>query len=227
MTRWDTAKTLRDTDNPMAALDVAEHGLTVDGLRKDRLAEWLRDRAANLGEEDLALRASIVAFEESPSPCTYQAVAELAGDEWESVRSELLESLREQTPASGHAAEVFLEEDLYDEAVKVAERSGRSRVVKAVVGEVTEHHPQWVIRTCKSNAEPIVEQGKHDSYEIAVRWLRYAGEAAREANKLDEWREYVETMRDEHYQKYKLRPMLDDLLEAFQSPVDSEVSSDG
>lgn len=223
----DIAKTLRDTDNPMAALDVAEHGLTVDGLRKDRLAEWLRDRAASLGEEDLALRAAIVAFEESPSPSTYQAVEELAGDEWESVRSELLESLREQTPASGHAAEVFLKEGLYDDAVEVAERSGRSRVVKTVVEEVREHRPQWVIRTCKSNAEPIVEQGKHDSYETAVRWLRYAGEAAREADELDEWREYVETMRDEHYRKYKLRPMLDDLLEAFQSPVDSEVSSDG
>ena len=34
-------------------------------------------------------------------------------------------------------------------------------------------------------------------------------------NALDEWREYVETMRDDHYRKYKLRPMLDDLLEEF------------
>ena len=223
----EIAQTLRDTGNLIAALDVAEHGLTVDGFRKARLAEWLRDRAASLGKEDLALRAAIVAFEESPSPSTYQAVEELADDEWDSVRSELLESLREQTPASGHAAEVFLEEGLYDEAVGVADRSGSSRVVKTVVEAVTVHRPQWVIRTCKSNAEPIVEQGKHDSYETAVRWLRYAGEAAREANKLDEWREYVETMRDEHYQKYKLRPMLDDLLEEFRSPVDSEVSSDG
>jgi len=223
----EIAQTLRGTGNPMGALDVAEHGLIVDGFRKARLAEWLRDRAASLGKEDLALRAAIVAFEESPSPSTYQAVEELAGDEWESVRSELLESLRKQTPASEHAADVFLEEDLYDEAVAVADRSGSSRVVKTVVEEATEHRPQWVIRTCKSNAEPIVEQGKHDSYETAVSWLRYAGEAAQEADELEEWREYVETMREEHYQKYKLRPMLDDLLEAFQSPGDSEVSSDG
>ncbi|ERG92940.1 MAG: hypothetical protein J07HQW1_02991 [Haloquadratum walsbyi J07HQW1] len=67
----------------------------------------------------------------------------------------------------------------------------------------------------QSPAEPIVEQGKHDSYETAVRWLGRAGEAAQAAGELEEWREYVETMRDEHYQKYKLRPMLDDLLEEF------------
>ncbi|WP_165874782.1 SWIM zinc finger family protein [Natrarchaeobius oligotrophus] len=223
----EIAKILRATGNSMAALDVAEHGLAVDGVRKDRLTEWLRDRAASLGEEDLALRAGIVAFEESPSPSTYGSVEELAGDEWESVRSELLASLREQHPTSQQAAEVFLEEDLYDEAIEVADRSGRFRVVETVVEKVTAHRPQWVIRTCKSNAEPIVEQGKHDSYETAVRWLRYAGEAAQEADELDEWHEYVETMREKHYRKYKLRPMLDDLLGEFRSPVDGEVSSDG
>lgn len=223
----EIAKTLRDTGNPMAALDVAEHGLAVEGFRKDKLAEWLRDRAASLGEEDLALRAAIVAFEESPSPRAYGAVEELAGDEWESVRSKLLTSLREQHPTSEHAAEVFLEEDLYDEAIDVADRSGRFGVVETVVEAVTAHRSQWVIRTCKSNAEPIVEQGKHDSYETAVRWLRYAGEAAQEGDEFDEWREYVEAMREEHYRKYKLRPMLDDLLDEFRSPVDGEVSSDG
>jgi uncharacterized Zn finger protein len=97
-------------------------------------------------------------------------------------------------------------------------------VVDPVVEAVIEERPQWVIKTCKSRAEPIIEQGKHDSYDTAVRWLRRAGEAARVTNELDEWREYVETMREEHYQKYKLRPMLDDLLAEFS---DEEVNIDG
>jgi hypothetical protein len=33
-------------------------------------------------------------------------------------------------------------------------------------------------------------------------------------------------MREEHYQKYKLRPMLDDLLDEFHSPDDTEMTSD-
>ena len=70
-----------------------------------------------------------------------------------------------------------------------------------------------MISTCKAQAEPIIEQGKHDSYRTAVRWLRQAGEAAQAANELETWREYVETIRDDHYRKYKLRPMLEDLLE--------------
>lgn len=88
-------------------------------------------------------------------------------------------------------------------------------MIAPVVEAVTEERPQWVISTCTSQAEPIVEQGQHNSYETAVRWLRRAGEAAWAADELNKWREYVETMRDEHYQKYKLRPMLDDLLEEF------------
>ena len=210
----DVAQTLRENGHPAAALQVAEHGLTVEGYHRDTLAEWLRDRAASLNEDDLALRAAITAFEESPSVSTYQAVEELA-DDWENVRAELLASLRDQKPSSGHAAEVFLQEDLYDDAIDVADRSGRSSVIETVVTAVTEQRPQWVISTCKSQAEPIIEQGKHDSYETAVRWLRRAGEAAQAADELEAWREYVETTRDDHYQKYKLRPMLEDLLEEF------------
>jgi hypothetical protein len=210
----DVAQTLRENGHSEAALQVAEHGLTAEGYHRDTLAEWLRDRAASLNEGGLALRAAITAFKQSPSVNTYQAVEELAED-WESVRTDLLGSLREQNPSSGHAAEVFLQEDLYDDAIDVADHSGRSSVIETVVTAVAEQRPQWVISTCKSQAEPIIEQGKHDSYQTAVRWLRRAGEAAQAAEKLDEWREYVETMRDEHYQKYKLRPMLEDLLEEF------------
>jgi uncharacterized Zn finger protein len=210
----DVAQTLRENGHPAAALEVAEHGLAVGGYHRDTLAEWLRDRAASMNEDDLALRTAITAFEESPSVNTYQAVEELA-DDWESVRADLLASLREQNPSSGHAAEVFLQEDLYDDAIDVADRSGRSSVIETVVTAVTAERPQWVMSTCKSQAEPIIEQGKHDSYRTAVRWLRRAGEAAQAADELDAWRESVETTRDEHYQKYKLRPMLEDLLEEF------------
>jgi uncharacterized Zn finger protein len=146
------------------------------------------------------------------------------------IRNDLLEFLRTETTSGrtvSQAVEVFLHEEQYDDAIDLADQTGQASVIEPVVKIVTEKRPQWVIRTCKSRAEPIVEQGNHDGYETAVRWLRYAGEAAREADNLDEWREYVETMRDEHYQKYKLRPMLEDLLDEFDSPADSEVSSNG
>ncbi len=210
----ELAQTLREQNHLEAALQVAEHGVTIDGIYRDTLAEWLRDRAASIGEDDLALRAASIAFKESPSKSTFRAVEELT-DDWESTRSELLATLRGQNPSSSHAAEVFLQEELYDDAIDVAEQSGRTRVIEPVVAGVKKERPDWTIEICKSRAEPIIEQGKHDSYETAVRWLRQAGEAAQAADKLDDWREYVETLRDDHYKKYKLRPMLEDLLKEF------------
>ena len=212
------AQTLREHGYTDAAFTVAEHGLTVEEYGKDTLAEWLRDRAASAGEDDLALEAAITAFETSPSVSAFEAVEELAADDWETIKTDLLEYLRTEQPGgrtAARAAEVFIHEDEYDDAITLAKRSGRTSVIEPVVEAVIVERPDWVISTCKAQAEPIVEQGKHDSYETAVRWLRRAGEAAQAADQLAEWREYVETMRDEHYQKYKLRPMLDDLLEKF------------
>nr|WP_241430267.1 SWIM zinc finger family protein [Halococcus salifodinae] len=214
----EVATTLRAHDQTQAALRVAQHGLTLEGFRKDTLAEWLRDRAASAGDCELALKAAVTAFEASPSLSAYQAVEEIAADDWEGIQSNLLEFLRTQNPRGNTAArsvEVFLHEEQYDEAIELADSTSQTSVIEPVVEAVIEERPQWAISTCKSQGEPIIENGQHDSYATAVRWLRRAGQAAQAADELDEWREYVETMRDDHYPKYKLRPMLDDLLEEF------------
>ncbi|EMA48063.1 SWIM zinc finger family protein [Halococcus salifodinae] len=213
----EVAKTLRAHDQTQAALRVAQHGLTLEEFRKDTLAEWLRDRAASAGDRDLVLEAAVAAFEASPSLRAYQAIEEHA-DDWESVRPDLLEFLRTQNPrdrTTARSVEVFLHEGEYDEAIALAESTPQTSVIEPVVEAVVEERPHWAISTCKSQAEPIIENGQHDSYGTAVRWLRRAGTAAQAADELDEWREYVETMRDNHYPKYKLRPMLDELLEEF------------
>ncbi|MFP9193716.1 SWIM zinc finger domain-containing protein [Natrialbaceae archaeon A-CW1-1] len=214
----ELAKTLREHDHEAAALTVAEHGLMVDGRGKDTLAGWLRDRAASAGETDLALEAAITAFEASPSLQSYQAVEEIAGDDWEEVRPKLLDTFRRQElsyPTASRAVEVFIHEGLYDEAIEVADRFSQTSVVEPVVEAVLDERPQWAISVCKEQAEPIIEQGKHDSYRTAVHWLERAGKAARASGELDEWRAYVKEIKDEHYRKYKLRPMLEDLLEKF------------
>jgi len=149
---------------------------------------------------------------------TFEAVEELAGDDWNAIKSDLLEFLHTERPGGTSATqvvEVFLAEGEYDDAIGLAERTERTSVIEPVVEAVIEERPQWVMRICKSQAEPIIEQGQYDSYRTAVRWLKRAGEASQTADELDQWRKYVETIRDEHYQKYKLRPMLDELLEEF------------
>jgi uncharacterized Zn finger protein len=212
------ATALRDHDRPQAALEIAQHGLTLNGTGLAELAEWLRDRASSMDEHDVALEAAIAAFEASPTLAAYQATEELADDDWPDVREELLEALADrdttQRVARRHV-EIFLYAERYDEAIAIADRFSDYKVVEPVAEAVWEDHPQWTTDACKEQAEPIIEEGQSQRYRHAVDWLETAGKAAEAAGELDEWRAYVEGLRDEHYQKYKLRPMLEGLLEEF------------
>lgn len=212
------AQALRNHDRPQAALEAAQHGLTLDGSGKAELAEWLRDRAASLDELEMALEAAIAAFEASPTLAAYQATEELAGEEWSTIHEELLMSLRNtdttQRIARRHV-EIFLYAEQYEEAIDIADRFSDYKVVDPVVEEVWEEHPHWTIDACKKQAKPIIEEGQSQRYQHAVQWLETAGKAARVAGELDAWRTYVEDLRDEHYRKYKLRPMLEELLGKF------------
>ncbi|WP_324665827.1 SWIM zinc finger family protein [Haloarcula sediminis] len=210
------AKALRDHDQQEAALDIAQHGLTLEGSEKAELAERLRERASSLDEHDIALEAAVAAFEASPTLANYQVTEELAGEDWPDVREKLLTSLsnRETTQrVARRHIEIFLYADRCDEAIAIADRFSDSKVVKPVAEAVWENRPQWTIDMCKQQAEPIIKKGQSQQYQNAVDWLDIASKAADAAGEIDEWRAYVEGLRDEHYQKYKLRPMLDELLE--------------
>jgi len=212
------AKTLREHDHPEPAVRVARRGVEVEGFGTGPLAEWLRDAASALGDHETAVEGAVAAFEADPCLETYRAAKEVTGDDWPSVREELLNHLRGRQPGRASAvehADVFLAEGMTEEAVALADASGHASVVERVTEAVREDRPQWTIRACKEQAEPIIEEGQSDRYRQAVDWLETAGRAAEAAGELDEWREYVEDLREEHYRKYKLRPMLDDLLEAF------------
>jgi Uncharacterized conserved protein len=212
-------KVLREHNRPRAALEIAQHGLTLDGTGKAKLAEWLRAWANSMGERDIALEAAVVAFNASPSLAAYQATEELAGEDWPTVREELLQTLvgrdTTQRVARQHV-EVFLAAEQYDEAISIADRVPDATVVELVADAVWDEHPQWTIDACKAQAEPIIEQGQSQQYRHAVDWLETAGNAAAATGEFDEWRAYVQELRDDHYRKYKLRPMLDELIEKFE-----------
>ena len=213
------ARALRNHDRPQAALEIAQHGVTLDGSGKAELAEWLRDRASSMDDHDIALEAAAAAFEAAPTLAAYQATEELAVEDWPAVREELLETLadRDTTQRSAHRhIEIFLYAERYGEAIAIADRFSDDTVVKSVADDVYEEHPQWTIDACKAQAEPIIEEGKSQRYRHAVDWLEIAGNAADAAGELDEWRGYVQDLLDKHSQKYKLRPMLEELLEQFE-----------
>jgi uncharacterized Zn finger protein len=134
------------------------------------------------------------------------------------VREELLASLVDLNTTARTArrhVDILLYAERYDEAIAIANRFSDYEVVKPVVEAAFEERPQWTIDACKAQAEPIIEGGESQKYRHAIQWLETAGKAARAAGELDEWRTYVEGLKDDHYRKYKLRPMLEELLEEF------------
>jgi uncharacterized Zn finger protein len=212
------AKALRDAGQPTGAIEVGRYGLNLDGTRNAVLAEWLRDVASAHGDGETATEAAIAAFKAEPSMAAYRAAREVADDDWPSIRDELLEHRQRRSPGRETAreyVEIFLAEEMIDEAIAIAEESGHSAVVEPVVEAVWDDRPEWTIAACKDQAEPIIEDGQSDRYRHAVQWLRYAGKAAQAAGDLDAWCEYVDALREDHYRKYKLRPMLDDLRDEF------------
>ncbi|ELY73506.1 SWIM zinc finger family protein [Natrinema pallidum] len=219
------ARALREHDQPQAALEIAQHGLILDGSGKAELAEWLRDRASSMDEHDVALEAAVAVFEAAPTLAAYQATEDLAGEDWPTVRVEILEALADrdttQRSAQRHV-EIFLYAERYEKAIAIADRFSDDTVVEPVADTVWDECPQWTIDACKAQAEPIIEEGQSQRYRYAVDWLETAGMAADAAGELDEWRTYVQDLRDEHYQKYKLRPMLDELLEELEDQSHNE-----
>ncbi|MEI7768713.1 MAG: SWIM zinc finger family protein [Chloroflexales bacterium] len=140
------ATALREGDQLGAALQVAEHGLALDGLR-GTLGDWLASLAPGLGRPDLALRAAEVACASEPSMARYLAAHDLAGAGWPELRARLLDQLRAGAGgwmSSRVQAEIFLHESLIDDAIKVAERDSYG-VLELVMDAAITARPQWVI----------------------------------------------------------------------------------
>lgn len=205
------ASALREQGELDAAVQVGEYGLSLEG-RKGPLAVWVRDLAGGMGKAGLALESAVVAFRADPELASYLKVRELAGESWPEYHEELLGHLRGDTPyyPSGHV-EVFLYEDLIEDAIAAVEESPIGALVARVAGEAAESHPDWVIQTCRRRAEEIMDEGRSKHYDEAISWLSKARDAHLASGREEEWRTYLDGLLEHHRRKYKLRPMLENL----------------
>jgi uncharacterized Zn finger protein len=141
------AQALRSHNQPLDALKIAEHGLSLAG-ETSTLARWLRDNATQVGQPDVALKAARVAFTRSMSLADYQAVEAVAGAAWPTVKAELLKQV-EAAPGAYGAIDIYLHEGLVDQAVKTIDKNpyvGYSDLER-VVDAAWQSHPDWVIVT--------------------------------------------------------------------------------
>lgn len=193
------------------AFKIAEYGLTLYGS-SSQLARWLRDNAIEASQKDLALKAAQAAFEESKELQDYKVLATLAGSEWDSLKLEMLERVKE-THFKNNLIDIYLYEKMHKELVELIDQGGywgSSKLVD-VIDAVYKDFPEWAIEQCKKQAEPNMDAGKSKYYQQSVRWVERAGKIYLFAGKVDAWHDYIEGLIEQHIRKYTLRPQLESL----------------
>jgi uncharacterized Zn finger protein len=191
-----------------AALNVAEHGLNLEvEAGKVDLARWLRKQAA--GNHPLALKAAQVAFASSYELADYTVVQQLAGDEWQTLKPELLQMLG-QGWSTTHKIDIYLHENMLAEAMGALDAQGFAidYDLRRVIEATRETNPNWGIRKCKQKAEEIMDAGRSGAYDTAVSWLQTVRDIYQQHQRQREWEAYLDSLLETHHRKYKLVPML-------------------
>lgn len=197
------ARRLQESRLATESIEIGEHGLKLKGS-KAGLGEWLGPVEEAQGRPKQALRAWLAAFGEYPSLETYKTIKRLAGSGWERLRPEVMTKLRKSYD-KGVLAEVYLLEEEWDEAIKVAEgRDVWYTVIETVADGVMRHRPQWVVKISLKHADRLMSEAKSKNYPIAAAWLTRAKQAYKLLEKTDEWKKYLGKIKEE----YKRRPAL-------------------
>ncbi|MEH1853062.1 MAG: SWIM zinc finger family protein [Nostoc sp.] len=205
------AKTLSIQGALQQALDIAQSGLSLPGNCQYELGIWTSDLASELGNSETALLAIKVAFQVKPSLVDYQKMAELAGENWESFKTDLLKIVRTYSGWGTESAklDIFLHEGLIDDAIAIASElsSDHSELIHRVMDAAIPHNPSWVIANARLRAEKIMDAGKAEYYYYAVEWLKKARNAYLESGKKADWLSYRENLMQTHARKRKLMGM--------------------
>jgi uncharacterized Zn finger protein len=209
------AKILREQNHLSEALAIAQAGLPLPGQDQYALASWTSELAAGLNNQVVALDASTLAFKLRPSFADYQRVADFAATQWNSVKPDLLKTLRQSQDwiARDAKVDIFLHEGLLDDAIAVVQTDGyyRSELIHRVMQAVLSTHPDWVIAVARQRAEPIMAQGKADRYQDAVQWLRQAKAAYLQSGQQSAWTTYFNQLQSSHARKRKLMDLFKQL----------------
>lgn len=205
------AKTLAAQGSLQQALDIAQTGFNLPGNCQYELGIWTSDLALELGNHQAALLAIKAAFQVSPSFFDYQRMAELAGENWQSVKIDLLNIIRAfgGWETASAKVDIFLHEGLIDDAIAIVSElsSNDSELIHRVMNAAIPHQPDWVIVNARRRAEKIMNKGKSEYYYYAVEWLKKARAAYLQSGRTSDWSTYRAELVQNHARKRKLMEM--------------------
>lgn len=208
------AKTLSTQGALQQALDIAQSGLNLPGNCQYHLGIWTSELAEELGNDEAALLAIQAAFQVKPSFFDYQKIEELAGENWEIIKTDLLRIIRsyEGWGTESIKVDIFLYEELIDDAIAIASElsSYYSELIHRVMNAAISHNPNWVIANASRRAEKIMDAGKAEYYNEAIEWLKKARAAYLESGRKTNWLSYRDQLMQTHARKRKLMGMFNE-----------------
>ena len=193
-----------------AALEVAEHGLTLTQKKgKLELARWLCEQAQMARKPELALKSIQTAFLTHHELSDYIATRKLAGEQWLTIKPALLAGLQ-QNGGAIKKIDVYLHEGMFSEATKTLDHESYvlTSDLERVIAATRHVDPDWGIRQCQRRAEAIMDSGKANKYSTAITWLSTAKGICDEHQMQPKWQLYLTQTLQKHARKYKLVPML-------------------
>ena len=208
------AKILAEEGDKENALAIACQGLTKEGNCQAELAQWTVELAEELEDLDIALIAQIKAFQAQPTLNDYQKIEQLSGEDWLTLKEDLLRDLQDDQNFYGSNKEkvkILLQESLIDEVIAMVDKSSYLLSYEVLEG-VIPFNPDWVIKKAIPKAEEIMDAGKAQYYDTATDWLKKARKAYYQANKAEEWRTYYNHLMTTHARKRKLINLLKPLI---------------
>jgi len=187
------------------ALKICQLGLNLPGDSTYKLAICMSELADELGEKEAAFNAKIKVFEIQPSLKDYLSLQELLGDNWSTLKADLLAILRTTQNYNSTEAKVdiFIHEGLIEDAIALVDTSYSSELVHRVMMAAIPHRPDWVIVNACRRAESILNQMKSAQYDSAIKWLEKARAAYIEAGLNVDWSAYRAQLMEVHGRKRK------------------------
>ncbi|MDX2040297.1 MAG: hypothetical protein SF097_03565 [Acidobacteriota bacterium] len=201
------ARQLRESEQLDDAMKVAERGLKLDG-HKAGLGEWLGPLEEERGRTAQALVAWQAAFHDAPALETWRTIKRLAGSRWKKLQPELMASLKKHY-SQQPLAEVLIEEQEWDAAIKVADKQTYDyNLVAKVADALIAHRPEWVIRVSLKQSDELIAKTQSKYYYYAIAWLTRVKAAYAQMGQTAEWQSYLAKLKGKYPRRSALLAQL-------------------
>ncbi|PPT10499.1 hypothetical protein CKA32_001537 [Geitlerinema sp. FC II] len=178
------------------------------------LAMWTSEIAERLQNFDLVLSAKFEAFKAIATYEDYLKIQEIAGETWDVLKEDLLQSLKKYSGWNALSArvQIYLYEQMFDEAIALVNDLyyPDRDLIRQVMDAVLSDRAEWVLNNARDRAEDILDRALAKAYHHAIDWLKYVKHAYEQLDNSQGWLSYRNRLTQEHGRKYKFMGLLNE-----------------